>query len=209
VSRPLALSLLLALAACLARESRADEPGARPPPVEEPGLLRPPRRTEPTGLLGRKDRGPRMKLAYRTFSVGDQGDREARWHTLAVDRYFLSSLVRLGGGLEGGWESTPRSDFMLLTNLTVGLQYPCRLNPFLDSIYTFGLFRRDILHQDLYGFTYHIGLDAGVDFFVNPRFLLSAALGWRRVVFRQVSDDETESAYLYFDSFTVRIGLGF
>jgi hypothetical protein len=200
---------LCALLACLAAESRADEPGALPALVEEPGLLRAPRRAEPRGLLGRRDRGPRMKLTYRTFSVGDQGDREARWHMFAVDRYFLSSLVRLGGGLEAGWESTLRSDFMLLTDLTVGVQYPCRLNPFLDSTYSFGLYRRDILHQDLYGFTYHIGLDAGVDFFVNPRFLLSAAIGWRRVVFRQVGDDETESVYLYFDSFTVRIGLGF
>lgn len=202
--------LLLSVAlAWLTAESRADEPGVQAPSVEEPGLLGRPRPSGPAGMFGRTDRGPRMKLSYRTFSVGEQGGREARWHAFAVDRYFVSSLVRLGGGFEGGFDSTPRSDFMLLTNLTVGVQYPCRLNPFLDSIYSFGLFRRDILHQDLYGFTYQIGLDAGVDFFVNLRFLLSAAIGWRRVVFRQVGDGETDSVYLYFDSFTVRIGLGF
>jgi hypothetical protein len=195
--------------AWIAEESRADEPGVQPASVEEPHLLRPARPAEPTGMFGRKDRGPRMKLTYRTFSVGEQGGRDARWHAFAVDRYFLSSLIRLGGGFEGGFDSTPRSDFMLLTNFTVGVQYPCRLNPFLDSIYSLGLFRRDILHQDLYGFTYQIGLDAGVDFFVSPRFLLSFAMGWRRVVFRQTGDEETDSVYLYFDSFTVRVGLGF
>jgi hypothetical protein len=204
-------SLIIAalVSTLLARPALADEPGVATSPADEPAADRPARAAVPRGLLARRDRGPRMKLSYRTFAVGDQGGRSARYHSFGVDGYFLSTYVRLGGGFEGAIDTTEHSNYLMTGNLVAGLQYPSRLNPFLDAVIGFGFYRRNIVHQDLYEFAYHVGLEAGTDFYVTSRLFISAAIGWRRAIFRQPSDEQIQSVYVYFDSLLVRLGFGF
>lgn len=204
-------ALLPFLALVASSPAWADEPGVRGAATEEPGqrwhVLRSPPR--PRGLLAPRVRGPSMELSYRTFSIADQGGRDQRFHCFAVERIFVSRVLRLGGAFEAGFDSTPRGDFLLASAVRIGIQHAAQLNPFLDAVFTFGVLRRDILHQDLYGFTWHAGIEGGVYFFLHPRFFLSAALGWRRVVVRNGGNEEVEATYFYYDSLAVRVGLGF
>ncbi len=207
-------SIQLAFLALLLGGSAAraeDEPGLGGGRTEEPGLrwhvLR--SRPEPRGLLGARVRGPSMELSYRTFSISDQADRSQRFHCFAVERIFISRILRLGGGFEGAFDSTPRGDFLLASALRVGIQWPARLTPFLDAVFTFGVLRREILYQDLFSFTWHAGIEGGAYLFVHPRFFLSLALGWRRVMVRHGGNEDVETTYFFYDSLAVRVGLGF
>jgi hypothetical protein len=186
-----------------------DEPGIEAALPDEPAMENPHFPPMPRGFFQARDRGPMFKVSYRAFSIGDLSGRRNWYHCLGADRYFFSHYLRIGGGIDLGFDSSSNSNMIFDTNFTIGLQHPSRLNPFLDFVLGLGLYRRQILEQDLYGFLYQIGIDAGVDVFVSKRFFLSFALGWRRPAFRYSGDDEIEPYYLYFDTFTLRSGLGF
>jgi hypothetical protein len=208
-SRLLAITVVVGLG--LGTSAHADEPGMDGAVSEEPGLsprlLRSP--PAPRGLFAPRSRGPSMELSYRSFSIADQGGRDQRFHVFAIERIFVSRILRLGGGFEGAFDSTPRDDFLLTTAVRVGIQHPSRLNPFLDAVFSFGVLRRDLLEQDLFSFTWHAGIEGGACFFLHPRFFLSFALGWRRVVVRHGGNEDVETAYFYYDSLAIRAGLGF
>jgi hypothetical protein len=189
----------------------ADEPGVAAPRPDEPAVGRSVKehRAAPRSFWAPRDRGPRLKFGYRTFSVADMGDVEARYHCFAIDAYVYSGIVRAGLGVEGGADSTPRSNFILDGTVNLGVQYPMRITPFLEATVGFGFLRRDVLHEDLFGFIYHVGLEAGAEVFISSRFLISTAVGWRRQVFKFSENPDVEAAYVYFDSFTVKVGLGF
>lgn len=210
--RPLRWLVPLAVLASWPAVGGADEPGVAPPRPDEPAADRSVtehRAATPRGFWAPLDRGPRLKFGYRTFSVADMGDVEARYHCFAIDAYIYSGIVRAGLGVEGGADSTPRSNFILDGTVNLGVQYPMRITPFLEATVGFGFLRRDVLHEDLFGFIYHVGLEAGAEVFISSRFLVSAALGWRRQVFKFGENPDVEAAYVYFDSLTVKVGLGF
>jgi hypothetical protein len=185
-----------------------DEPGVAPPPDEEPALARPPA-PGTSGFFRRAERGPRLKVGYRTFSVAEMGDRSARYHCFDAHYYIFSGLFRAATGFEGSYEDTPRSSFILALNLAAGVQYPSRITPFLDFIFGAGAYRRDIVETDLVGFTYQFGIEAGTEVFIAGGVFVSAALGWRRQTFRYGGNDQVETVLVYFDSLTVKVGLGF
>lgn len=205
--RPWLVLVLLTLVPV--RPALADEPGPNPAAADEPALDRVDKRGKPSGFWALRERGPRLKIGYRTFSVSDQGEEDARYHLFTGDVYIYSGFVRAGLGLEGGVETTYRDNFILGSTINLGAQYPARLTPFVDFVLGLGLLRRDVYDQDLVSFTYSVGLEAGVDIFIHKSFLLSAALGWRRQVFRHGDNDQVEAVYIYYDSFTLKIGLGF
>jgi hypothetical protein len=204
--------LSLALQAFWPGVGRADEPGVATLRPDEPAVSSGAKArgaSTPRSFWAPLDRGPRLKFGYRTFSVTDMGEVEARYHCFAIDAYVYSGIVRAGLGVEGGADSTPRSNFILDGTVNVGVQYPMRITPFFETTVGFGFLRRDVLHEDLFGFIYHVGLEAGAEVFISTRFLLSTAVGWRRQVFRYGENPDVEATYVYFDSFTVKVGLGF
>jgi len=210
VSRPgLAVGAGFALLALLGGRALADEPGIGGARIEEPGLRHRARYQPPTGLFAPRVRGPSMELSYRTFSISDQGGRSKRFHCFAIERIFVSRILRLGGGFEGAFDDAPGGDFLVDSAVRIGIQHPSKLNPFLDAVFTFGVLRREILYQDLVSFTWHAGIEGGAYLFLHPRFFLSFALGWRRVVVRHNGNEDVEVAYFYYDSLALRVGLGF
>jgi hypothetical protein len=199
----------------LAAPALADEPGVDPVGAEgeEPGLSRPPK--EPTGagaprkgFWAPRDRGPRLKVGYRTFSVSEMGGRDARYHGVAVDVFVYSGIPRIGAGLEASADDTERGNFLIAGVINLGVQYPARLTPFLDFTWGGGVLRRDVLDQDLVDFAYHVGIEGGGELFLGP-VLVSLTLGWRRQAFRHEGNDQVEAVYVTFDSFTVKVGAGF
>jgi hypothetical protein len=197
-----------------AAPAAADEPGVEPSTEgEEPGLSRPRRvsaavsRTR-TGFWAPRDRGPRLKVGYRTFSVGEMGGRDARYHGAAIDVFVYSGIVRVGPGLEATADDTERDNFLIAGVINLGVQYPARLTPFLDFTWGGGVLRRDVLDQDLVDFAYHVGIEGGGELFVGP-VLVSLTLGWRRQAFRYEENDQVEAVYVTFDSFTAKVGFGF
>ena len=72
-----------------------------------------------------------------------------------------------------------------------------------------GVLRRDVLYQDLVDFAYHVGIEGGAEVFIGPGVVFSATLGWRRQVFRHGGNNQVEAVYVYFDSLTIKVGVGF
>jgi len=199
---------MLRCLALAAAPARADEPGVASS-MDEPHLIRLQLLRPASGFWSRRPRGPSMEFMYRTYSVADMGGRSDRYHVFGVRRYVISRLLRLGGGLEAGFDAAERDNFLIGSSFNVGLQYPTGVTPFIDFVFGLGVLRRDFFNQDLYSFTYDLGLEAGVHFFVHPRFCLSTSIGWRRPAVRQGGDEQVETVYVYSDSFCARVGFGF
>ena len=176
---------------------------------DEPGMEELVRKAASEEYWSRREEGPTMKFGYRTFAVSGVGGEDSWYHGVTLDYYFLSKFFRAGAGLEVSLDTSPRENFILGATLTAGAQFPYRVTPFVDFVLCLGVLRRDLLDQDIYSFTYHFGLDFGVDFFVHDQFLLSLALGWKHPVFRYAGNELVESADVFFDSFTLKLGLGF
>ena len=117
--------------------------------------------------------------------------------------------MRAGGGIEFGVDSSPRDNFLISGSIIAGGQFPWRVTPFIDLVLCFGALRREVLHQNLYSFAYQVGLDFGADYFVHDRLFISTSIGWRHVGFRYPGNELVDAADVYFDSFTVKVGLGY
>jgi hypothetical protein len=198
------LSLLTLTSPALA----SDEPGITGVPRDEPALPSPPPASS-GGIWPRWERGPRLEASYRTFSIANQGDRRDWLHTFGADYYFISNILRAGGGIEGGFESARPNDFLFAANLSVGVQYPARFTPYLDLVLGLGYFHQGVMHQDLNCFAITLGIEAGIAVFVHQHLFLSAAVGWRHLGVRHPGDDFVDPATVYYDSFLARVGLGF
>ena len=193
-----------------ARPAAADEPGERPPPLEEPALR--PRGADGTAgpsVWTRRPRGPRLEVSWRTFDLAEMAGRRGRYHMFAADYFFLSGVLRAAAGLEGGFVDGPRGNFLVGTDLRLGVQWPSRITPSLDLVIGLGVLRQDVLHDSLVGFAWQAGLEAGVHVFVHEWLFFSAAVGWRRLGYRQPGNDQVEPLNLFNDTLSVRVGLGF
>lgn len=200
--------LLVAVLLILPGAGLASEPGIRPAEVDEPAKTRK-RPSPPVSFFAPKGRGPVLKLGYRTFSVSEMGERDSRYHLATLHVYLLSSHLRAGAGLEGGPESSHRKNFIIDGMLSLGVQYPAGVTPFLDAEMGIGFLRRDVLERDLMEFIYHGGIEGGIEIYAHESILVSASVGWRRQVFRHSGSPDVEPVYIYFDSLLLWMGFGF
>jgi hypothetical protein len=182
----------LAVAATMAAEP--DEPGiasalriTRAP--EEPGIAR--------------EYGPAFKLGLRRFVLPDQAatESQALWGTL--DFYLYSRWLRVGMGASGG-VGRPRNDIYALGQFSAGLQWPARVTPFAEFNAGGGLTYRAMLAGQLF-WMHTLGVDAGIEMYLAGDFFLSAAAGWMRPVIHGAAAGQD----LYYDTFTMKFGLGF
>ena len=165
----------------------------------------------PSAFWQRRGWSPQLKfkVGYRTFAVADLADVRPRYHCFTLDAYLHASLLRAGIGLEVGAEDSARDNFLADLTLIAGVQYPAGLSPFVDVMWGGGFLRRDVYNTDLVGFIHHFGVEGGLELFLLGKFVASVALGWRRQVFEFDGNDQVETAMVYFDSFTVKVALGF
>jgi hypothetical protein len=172
---------------------------------DEPGItsaLRIARPAEPESSFSR-DYGPAFKLGLRRFVLPDQAatESEALWGTL--DFYVVSRWIRVGMGAAGG-VGRPRNDIYALGNLTAGLQWPARVTPFVEFGLGGGLTYRAMLAGQLF-WMHTLGVDAGIEVYLTGDFYLSAAAGWMRPVVHGAAAGQD----LYYDTFAMKLGLGF
>ncbi len=161
--------------------------------------------------------GPGLFLGYRLASFLCQV-RACWFHQGVVMVYPLAllepeslegKLLRFGIGLEGGMEKSLDPDKSWQHHqhaaglLSMGLQYPWRVTPFLDFVVGLGVLHRNLYNKDFFDFAYSFGLDLGTSIFVVGRFHVTASVGWRRWAVR------SDLGNLYVDSWSMTAGLGF
>jgi hypothetical protein len=110
----------------------------------------------------------------------------------------------------------PMSAWFAAGGLTVGIQYPWRVTPFVDGRFAAGILGGDVAGVNAITYTYMGGVDVGVELYVLGRFYLSAAVGWVRPSYRGfdlAAAKAHPSAPLVFetftsDSLTFKVGIG-
>jgi len=176
---------------------------------------------------------PRLKVSYRTFSIAGL-DATPMWlQGLQVDAYVVSQRwMRFGIELEGGsgsgtWLGTPASLSYGLVGMTVGVQYPARVTPFLEGRFVGGALSGQLDGTLVIGNTAHTGISAatwiygggletGVEVYLHSRVYVSGALGWMRSTWHgldvptMMQNPTGGLVYkdLVNDSFTIKVGLG-
>jgi hypothetical protein len=160
--------------------------------------------------------GPRFSAGYRlnkfACSVGD-----CWYHQFSIMAYPLAMasltnpwwrLLRFGLGIEAGGETTQKRERWWQRNqsmygvISLGMQYPHRVTPFLDFVLTLGAIHRHIYNKDLFHFAHSVGIETGAAVFIWKHFQLGASVGWRRSVIK------VDPKSLYYDSFTMNVWLG-
>jgi hypothetical protein len=213
MSARLTAILVAAMLCASSLPAAADEPGAGTPAAEEPALVQRPQQAAAKSALpswlARQPRGPRLQVYWRTFDVAEMSGRRGRFHNFAADYYFISNILRAGAGLEGGWDTGPQNNFLISTDLRLGVQWPARITPALDAVLGLGVLRLDVLHDSLVCFAYQLGLEANIHFFVHPLVYASVIVGWRRLSYRQPGNLQVQSTYIYNDTLSLGVGLGF
>lgn len=161
--------------------------------------------------------GPRVQLGYR---IGQFACALAPcwYHQFSLMFYPVAfssprniwwRILRFGVGMEGGGETTQerqkswQRNHHLAGNLSIGVQYPWRVTPYLDWIITLGALHRHIYNKDLFVFAHSLGLEAGAAVYVAGSFNLATSVGWRRWVAK------TEPQSMYYDTVTLNFAVGF
>jgi hypothetical protein len=177
---------------------------------------------------------PRIKLSFRRFSINGPDGNAVMLDGGQLDAYLLSRRwIRLGLEAEGGRGSSDSATvtarlWYVLTGLTLGIQYPARVTPFVEGRAAVGA-----LGGTLSGFAtvastsvsttsvnaatllYLGGIDAGIELYAVGRTYLTVALGWVHPVYYGISPIVLQSTgsvrttKVAADVFTFKIGVGF
>jgi hypothetical protein len=179
---------------------------------------------------------PRLALSYRRFAISNLDHSAVPLEGLELDLYPISTgWLRAGFEVEAGrgQAAASGSDVDLrygMGGVTLGLQYPGRLTPFVEGRLTGG-----VLAGTLDGalpmsggsvsaggtsaatWIYGRGVDVGVELYTIGRLYLTGAVGWLRTTWRGVDTaalaaDPTggyQLKDLTDDSFTFKLGVGF
>jgi len=179
---------------------------------------------------------PRLKASYRRFAIANL-DGSSLWLDGAqLDAYPLSRRwVRLGIELGGGGAhaSLAGNGAQLaygLAGLSLGVQVPMRVTPFLDGRFAAGLLSGRLDSSTVTVGSASVtmpqsaaltalwggGLETGVEVYTVGRAYLSAAIGWMRTTWRGLdvaamaagASASAASKDLTHDSFTLKVGLG-
>ena len=139
---------------------------------------------------------PLTSLGFRMFWMGegnDSGPVGSGEIEVNLARYWFR------GGLStlfGTRSVQERSDFLFLSHLSAGFQWPNRFSPFLVARGGLGLLSISSNQNHLLG---SVGFDGGVDSWITPKIAISVSVGYKRLI--------TEEAH--WDSVSYRISVGF
>lgn len=224
---------MLVLVLALAGSSRAALPEASSAyeELEDPkcarGECRPPTRRaidedDPKLALGLQrapHAAPRLQLSYRFLMLSDPYGGSLPFHLVELTGFPLSRYFRLGLSVSAG--GAPRYGAWLLdVGLSVGVQYPARVTPFLDVKFAGGVIGAEIVDRKVVSYQYRPTIEAGIEVYLTGRMHLSFAVGWAHPVYGGVDARAVEAAIkagqsprfeiqdFAFDTVTVRAGIG-
>jgi hypothetical protein len=178
---------------------------------------------------------PRLKLAERTFSIGNVDSTPLPVGGLELDLYPLSARWLRGGitaAAGKGQGQMSGSDVSLrygLLGVAGGLQYPARITPFIEGNLAGGLLEGSldsaiaipgtslsISGGSAVTWIYGRGVDVGAELYTVGRLYVSGAIGWLRTTWHGpdvAAMAEAPAAGFVFrdytaDSVTFKLGLG-
>jgi len=177
---------------------------------------------------------PRLKLSFRRLSIANLDATTVPLLGGQLDVYPLSRRwVRLGVELEGGAGDASLDGhgvglWYALAGLSLGVQHPGRVTPFVDGRFAFGALGGRLSQavavapgvslSKASAVTYLLvgGIDVGVELYVMSRVYLSVAVGWAHPIYRGVDYAALKanpSAAVTFkdisgDTFTFKLGFG-
>ena len=161
----------------------------------------------------------RLQLSYRYLVLADPYGGSLPFQLVQLGGYPVSRYLRVGLLLTAG-ASTRESAWLADIGLSVGVQYPWRVSPFLDAGFAVGLVGADIAGRKVASYEYRPTVEAGVDVFVASRFHLTIAVGWSHPIYGGVDATAIETALKNnqtpdytvhatpYDTVTVRAGFG-
>ncbi len=162
---------------------------------------------------------PRLKLAYRHFNFVQIGASSSingavatePFHSVGIDVYPLTSLVRIGLSSQYGWQSggfVSNGDYFAAQSVSLGVQYleAGRFVPFAEAFGGVGYMRRLQFDRTVPTLYWQLGVDVGTEiYFARPGYI-SLAIGYMRPVngFARVQQFET----VFVDTWSFKIGIG-
>ena len=186
-------------------------PRRRPIDEDDPKLARGIARARPVA---------RFEASYRFFQLADPYGGALPFHLVELSGFPYAKIFRLGISLSAG--GAPRySAWLFDVGLSVGVQYPARVTPFLDLRLNVGVIGAEIVGRKVVSYQYRPTLEAGIEVFIAGRFHLTAAVGWAHPVYGGVDARLIEQQIaagispkytvedFSFDTLTTRVGLGF
>lgn len=237
-------ALVLEVSPARAEEEKAEEPGihgtapvTQEEDVDDPklaGTLTPPPASEaPTRAESdTKDKSqtsatcvipkpphaaPMVKLSYRQFMAPNLDGTTFPFNVIQLDLYPASlRWFRLGFELEVGLSNNQYSTTYAAAGISLGVQYPWRVTPFIDGRFIGGVVGGSYESHLLVSYTWMAGIDTGIELYIVGRFFLSMAIGWVHSVYRGIDIDYQQlnplndpiSKMFIGDSFTFKVGIG-
>ena len=178
------------------------------------------RTAEPPPAAGPAARGaPRLKLAYRHFNFVQIGASSSisgavasePFHSVGVDVYPLTSLVRVGLSTQYGWQSggfVSNGDYFAVQSVSLGVQYleAGRFVPFAEAFGGVGYMRRLQFDRTVPTLYWQLGVDVGTEIYFARSGYISLAIGYLRPVngFARVQQFET----VFVDTWSFKVGIG-
>ncbi len=160
---------------------------------------------------------PRFKLSYRYLPLPTPDGQRLTFHAFGFDVYPVSTYVRLGFGVDGGYGGGRLSMFYASIIGTLGVQYPWRVTPFVEGRFSLGLVGGRFQGAVATSVMLTGGVEAGLESFVYRRFYLSTTFGYAHPFYRApdvlaYEADPTKAPPIksfQADVFTFKLGLGF
>jgi hypothetical protein len=181
------------------------------PDEDDPKLARPEVHAE---WWNRPHDVPRFKLAYRRVWAAAPGGGDLPFDVAELDFYPVSKFVRFGLAGEFGWGGGDYGLWYFVTGVSLGLQLPMRVTPFLEGRFVAGIVGGSFMGQSAASWIYEGGIDTGIEVYYARRFYVSAAIGWAHPVYGGVDVTQLNENQVIVrkdfatDSFTFKIGLG-
>ena len=160
---------------------------------------------------------PMVKLSYRQFTAPNLDGTTFPFNVIQLDLYPVSMRwFRLGFELEVGISNNQYSTTYAAGGISLGVQYPWRVTPFIDGRFIGGVVGGSYMDHLLVTYTWMAGIDVGIELYVVSRLFLSLAIGWVHDVYRGIDIDYQKlnplndpiSKMFIGDSFTFKVGIG-
>jgi hypothetical protein len=162
----------------------------------------------------------RFELSYRFLMVADPYEGSLPFHLFEIGGYPYARIFRVGFSLTAGGAAR-HSAWLADLGLSVGVQYPARVTPFLDVRFAAGAIGAEIVGRKVVSYQYRPVVEGGIQVFLARAFHLTAAIGYAHPVYGGVDAKAIEQAIargetpkyevkdIGYDTVTARVGLGF